>query len=155
MWFGNFFSRVKAGIPVSVKHLPDPTRIRGHGSGRVYPQTSNLYSRIYDWQSVAASRVVTSREHILPCWRQEYSCLTLVMLAPHRCLLGNYQVFSTTVMLYKSYTSDVKRTLSIRSHGFNSELHSNFTDSPTREQAASGEMPTHLLQCSWHHCQVH
>ena len=32
------FLTVKAGIPVPVKHLHDPTRTRGYGSGRVYPR---------------------------------------------------------------------------------------------------------------------
>ena len=38
------FSRVKAGIPIPVKHLPDLTHTRGYGSGiPAVPQTSNVY----------------------------------------------------------------------------------------------------------------
>jgi len=53
--FGTF-SRVKAGIPVPVKHLPDPTRTRRaptrpdpYPRVRVYPQTPSRYSIYLPW----------------------------------------------------------------------------------------------------------
>ena len=56
------FSRVKAGIPVPVKHLPDPTRIREAftrpvpaGTGRVYPPV-----RVYPQTSIPNATKATA-----------------------------------------------------------------------------------------------
>ena len=63
--------------------------------------------RIYGWHCVASHYVAMNLAHILPCWRPEYLCPTLVTSRRQHCRLGNYLVCELMLTLYSHVISAV------------------------------------------------